>query len=40
MFGEFIWLGEGVMKEMFLIVMCDILLGLGDGFERELIVIF
>lgn len=35
MFGEFGHGGEGVTKETFSTVMRDILLGLGDGLERE-----
>lgn len=35
MFSEFGPGGEGVSKETFSIVMRDILLGLGDGLERE-----
>lgn len=35
MFGEFGQGGEGVTKETFSTVMRDILLGLGDGLERE-----
>nr|XP_024376330.1 uncharacterized protein LOC112282653 isoform X2 [Physcomitrium patens] len=39
MFGEFTRSGEGVTKETFSTVMRDILLGLGDGLEREPIAI-
>jgi hypothetical protein len=35
MFGEFGPGGEGITKQTFSIVMRDILLGLGDGLERE-----
>lgn len=35
MFSEFGPGGEGVTKERFSMVMRDILLGLGDGLERE-----
>lgn len=35
MFSEFGPGGEGITKQRFSIVMRDILLGLGDGLERE-----